>query len=127
MASTDSFLAESMNAQVLTMTTSALELSWVSSCPACRARPSMTSESTRFLGQPREMRPIFTVRGRADSWIHAIEHPRVRNRFAHVLEFADPRDESFDAHSESAVGYRAVASEVEVPLERFLRQVVLAD
>src|SRR5262245_9541662 len=59
MVSIDSFFAESMNAQVLTTRTSADAASCVNSWPACCARPSMTSESTRFLGQPSEIRPIF--------------------------------------------------------------------
>src|SRR5215475_11536525 len=59
MASTDSCLAESMKAQVLTTSTSAFSGSRVSSWPASCASPSMTSESTRFLGQPSETRPIF--------------------------------------------------------------------
>ena len=57
--SIDSCLAESMNAQVFTTSTSAAAASCVSSWPASRASPSITSESTRFLGQPREIRPIF--------------------------------------------------------------------
>src|SRR5206468_6474633 len=60
-ASTDSRLAESMNAQVLTTMTSAADGSGVSPWPASRARPRITSESTRFLGQPRETRPIFII------------------------------------------------------------------
>ena len=59
--------------------------------------------------------------------IQAIEHPRVRNRFPHVFEFADPGDDAFDAHTESAVRHRAVTAQIEVPLERFLRQIVLLD
>ena len=57
--STDSCLALSMKAQVLTTSTSASAASRVSSCPACWASPSITSESTRFLGQPSEIIPIF--------------------------------------------------------------------
>ncbi len=59
MVSIDSCLAESMKAQVLTTSTSASAASCVSSCPACCASPSITSESTRFFGQPSEIRPIF--------------------------------------------------------------------
>ena len=55
------------------------------------------------------------------------EHPRVRNRLAQVLEAADPGDHPLDAHAEAAVRHGAVAAQVEVPLERFLRQVVLLD
>src|SRR5688572_27053182 len=59
MASTDSCLALSMKAQVLTTSTSAPSGSRVSSCPACWANPSITSESTRFFGQPSDTMPIF--------------------------------------------------------------------
>src|SRR4051812_3653143 len=59
MASIDSCLADAMNAQVLTTSTSAFCGSRVSSWPASCARPSMTSESTRFFGHPRETNPIF--------------------------------------------------------------------
>src|SRR5262245_29476480 len=59
MASIDSCFALSMKAQVLTTSTSAAAGSRVSSCPDCWASPSITSESTRFLGQPREIMPIF--------------------------------------------------------------------
>src|SRR6266550_6567404 len=57
--SIDSCLAESMKAHVLTTRTSAPAGSRVNSWPAACASPSITSESTRFLGHPREMRPIF--------------------------------------------------------------------
>src|SRR5437868_12122671 len=48
-----------MKAHVFTTRTSASAASRVSSWPACCAKPSITSESTRFLGQPRETSPIF--------------------------------------------------------------------
>src|SRR6185369_5129806 len=60
MVSIDSCFAESMNAQVLTISTSASPASCVSSWPPCCASPSITSESTRFFGQPRETSPTFT-------------------------------------------------------------------
>src|SRR4030095_13116475 len=46
-------------AQVLTTSTSASAGSVVSVCPPCCESPIITSESTRFLGQPRETKPIF--------------------------------------------------------------------
>src|SRR5262249_24218370 len=117
MVSMDSCLAESMNAQVLTTRTSADSASRVSSCPASWARPSMTFESTRFLGQPRETRPIFISdlklqiadlrfrisHGLRTLRIQAIQHAGIRDRFTDVLESANPRDDSFDAHPEAAV------------------------
>ena len=59
--------------------------------------------------------------------IQPIQHARIGNRLAHVLEPADPRDDALDAHAEAAVRHRAVAAQIEIPLERFLRQVVLLD
>src|SRR5579862_1656408 len=56
-----------MNAQVLTTSTSAVDGSLVSVCPARSARPSITSESTRFFGQPSDTRPIF-IAGKLSSW-----------------------------------------------------------
>ncbi len=44
-----------------------------------------------------------------------------------MLEFADPGDHALDAHAEAAVRHGAVAAEIEIPLERFLRQIVLLD
>ena len=44
-----------------------------------------------------------------------------------MLQPADPADHPLDAHAEAAVGHAAVAAQVEIPLERFLRQVVLLD
>ena len=59
MVSTDSCLAESMKLQVLTTRISASSARAVSSAPARSSRPIITSESTRFLGQPSETNPIF--------------------------------------------------------------------
>src|SRR5256885_1830596 len=55
--STLSSWAASMNEQVLTMTASAEAASLVTSTPALSNFPSMISASTRFLAQPREIRP----------------------------------------------------------------------
>src|SRR5271157_5625060 len=57
MVSTDSCLAESMKEQVLTTRISASSGRAVRRAPARSRRPIMTSESTRFLGQPRETKP----------------------------------------------------------------------
>ena len=55
--STLSSWAESIKEQVLTMTASALAASLVISTPPLRSEPSMISASTRFLAQPREIKP----------------------------------------------------------------------
>src|ERR1039457_367243 len=57
MVSTDSCLAVSMKLQVLTMRISASSGWAVSRAPARSSMPIITSESTRFFGQPREMKP----------------------------------------------------------------------
>src|SRR5207247_5450685 len=115
-----------MKAQVLTTITSASRASAVSVWPACSESPSMTSESTRFFGQPREMRPSF-IGFRNLLRIQSVQHPRIRNRFPYVLQPADPADDTLDAHAETAVRHRAVFAEIEVPLERLARQLVLVD
>src|SRR6266480_2857167 len=63
-ASIDSSLAESMNAQVLTTRTSASSGRDVISIPRCKTLPSMISASTRFLAQPRLIMPTFVARCR---------------------------------------------------------------
>src|SRR5580704_10931043 len=59
MVLTDSCLAESMKLQVLMTMISASSARGVSSAPLWWRRPIMTSESTRFLGQPRETKPTL--------------------------------------------------------------------
>src|SRR6266568_9691593 len=149
MASIDSCFARSMNAHVLTTITSASSAAAVISCPACCAKPSMTSPSTRFFGQPKETKPIFigdcrlqiadsrivnlrvtigaTRQSSMRSRIHPVEHPGIRDRLAQMLEPADPAHHPFDAHAEPAVRDGAIPTQVEIPLEGFLRQVVLLD
>src|ERR1700722_16563145 len=61
MALTDSCLAESMKEQVLTTRISASSGLLVRRAPARSSRPIMTSESTRFLGQPNETKPTVGV------------------------------------------------------------------
>src|ERR1035441_2646370 len=49
-----------MNEQVFTITTSACAVSLVISTPSFSSVPTITSESTRFLAQPREIKPTRT-------------------------------------------------------------------
>src|ERR1700730_800527 len=81
MVFTDSCLAESMKEQVLTTRISASSAWLVSSPPARWSRPIMTSESTRFLGQPRETKPIL---GRAGAAVAGVESSRMTGE---VTEF----------------------------------------
>src|ERR1035438_9532383 len=64
--STDSCLAVSIKLQVLTMRISASSGWEVRRAPARSRRPIMTSESTRFLGQPREIKPTEGAVGAED-------------------------------------------------------------
>src|SRR5207244_12247508 len=60
-ASIDSSLAESMNAQVLITRTSASSAREVISIPRASTLPSMISASTRFLAQPRLIIPTLVL------------------------------------------------------------------
>src|SRR5688572_4804448 len=60
MVFTDSSRARSMNAHVLTMRHSASSARSVIGWPAAARRPSISSESTWFFGQPSVVRWIFT-------------------------------------------------------------------
>src|SRR5262249_18362078 len=71
---------------------------------------------------PRTLEPWDPVLGP-----EALQHARERDRLAQVVEPADPCDEAFDPHAEAGVRHRAVAAEVEVPLEGFARQLMLGD
>ena len=75
-ASIDSCLAMSMNEQVLTIRTSANSGSGVSAMPASARWPIMTSESIRFLAQPREMRPTVVDMDEMKKWEDAGWMPR---------------------------------------------------
>ena len=67
-ALTDSVFALSMNEQVLMIRTSASSASGVMIIPDCARWPIITSESMRFLAQPREMRPtVVCMAGSGDS------------------------------------------------------------
>src|ERR1700731_3441917 len=63
MVSTDSCLAESIKLQVLTTRISASSGRAVRGAPARSSRPIITSESTRFLGQPNEIKPTVGAVG----------------------------------------------------------------
>src|SRR5436309_9796701 len=86
----------------------------------------MTSLSTRFLGQPRLTMPTLII-GRVPSRVEAVQRARVGDGLAQVVDACDPGDEAFDSHPEAAVRHRAVLADVEVPLERLDRQVVLLE
>src|SRR6266446_5168992 len=56
-----------------------------------------------------------------------MQHPWERNRFPYMLQSADPRDRSLDAHAEATVWNAAVLAQVKIPLEGLFRQIVLVD
>src|ERR1700722_18452407 len=64
MVSTDSCLAVSIKLQVLTTRISASSGREVNRAPPRSSSPIMTSESTRFLGQPNEIKPTVGAVGR---------------------------------------------------------------
>src|ERR1051325_11090467 len=61
------------------------------------------------------------------SRLDAIDHTRKRNGLANVLDAAHPRRTAFDAHAKSAMRNAAVAAQIEIPLERLLRQLMQRD
>src|SRR6267154_3367115 len=58
--------------------------------------------------------------------IHAINHAREGDDLANVFGAANPRDRALEAHSEAGMRHAPVAAQIEIPLERFFRQVVFA-
>src|ERR1700730_14583966 len=89
----------------------------------------------RSIGTPmmRIFRAIYVIR--ADSpdngrervlRVHAIYHPRERNDFTNVLSSANPCHRAFQAQSEACVRNAAVTAKVQIPPERFFREVTFA-
>src|SRR5690348_3620862 len=60
------------------------------------------------------------------SRIYAIEHTREGYDFADVLGSANPCNRALQAQPESRVRHAAVTAQVEIPLKRFLREIILA-
>ena len=56
-----------------------------------------------------------------------MQHARKGNRFAHVLQAADPGYSSLNAHAEAGVRNAAVLAEIKIPLESFFGQIVLVN
>src|SRR5580698_2487610 len=61
------------------------------------------------------------------SRVQPIQHSWERNRFAHVLEAADPGYGALDAHTEASVRDAAELAQIEIPLERFFGQIMLVN
>src|ERR1051325_1762235 len=60
-------------------------------------------------------------------WINAIQRPRKRNGFTHVLQAADPRHGALNPHAKAGVRHTAKLAQVQIPLERRFRQPMLMD
>src|SRR3954451_6589159 len=55
-------------------------------------------------------------------WFQPIQHSGKRNGLANVLNAAHPCRAALDAHTESGMGHAAVATQIQIPFECFLRQ-----
>src|SRR3954468_23758219 len=86
----DSSFDESMNEQVLTMTTSAFSASGMTAMPAWCRWPTMISLSTRFLAQPREMRLTLIMRRKGGACWRAMVDGREPQR--HRLQAGSYKD-----------------------------------
>src|SRR5712692_6367973 len=78
---TDSSRARSMKAQVLTTRQSAVSAASVISWPALESMPSISSESTWFLGQPRVVKWTFMTRLYDPTGRHGESTCGPRNKF----------------------------------------------
>src|SRR5919205_2812106 len=117
-----------------------------SSCPRRRACPYSSLSSPHF--EPPNIVTIFsiplwttdggrwTIKAAAvvrRLWSVAclrsnpVEHARERDGLADVLDATHPRDAALDAHAEARVRDAAVATQIQVPLEGFARQVVRSE
>src|SRR5687767_11228424 len=130
MVLTDSSFAVSMNAHVLTTSTSASAGFAVNVWPPSCDSPIITSESTRFFGHPSETKPILINESTIypGTWnlrCHSVHHAGECSGFADMLEAADPSDDPFYAHTETAVRDRTETPQIEIPLEGCLREIVI--
>src|SRR4029077_5775279 len=69
----------------------------------------------------------FWAADAGDSRRLPLQHTGKRDGLAPVGEPAHPRDAALDSHPEARVGYRAVAAEIDVPVEQAGRDVVVAE
>src|ERR1035437_2647804 len=59
--------------------------------------------------------------------VKAVQRARERNRLAHMVQAADPRYRTLNPHTETGMRYPAKFPQIEIPLERLLRQIVLVN
>ncbi len=95
-------------------------------------RPSVSVLSSQF--SVLSQYPVRTVLLRTENrelgtelGVQPMQHAREGNRFAHVLQAADPGYGSLDAHAEAGVRDAAVLAEIKIPLEGFFGQIVLVN
>src|SRR5206468_8827733 len=89
-----------------------------------------TSASTRAAARRTRRRCIGSTclcatPKRVKSRTEPFEQAREGDRLAYVVQAAEPRDASLDAHAEARVRHRAEAAEIEIPVDRLARQLVL--
>src|SRR5436190_8474680 len=98
---------------------------------AALATPASTSTNATARSQRRrsmmERCGLRAARKPVKSRTQSFEHARERDRLADVVQSADPRHAALDAHPEPRVRYGAEAAEVEVPVDRLARQLMLLD
>src|ERR1700680_2204311 len=54
--------------------------------------------------------------------INPVNHTRKGNNLAHVFSSANPSHDALEPHAETRMRYAAIAAQVQIPLEGFLRQ-----
>src|SRR5216683_1016564 len=59
--------------------------------------------------------------------LQPVQHPRKRNRLAHMLDPAHPRRAALNSHTEACVRHAAIAPQIQVPFEGFPGQAVRGD
>src|ERR1035437_10008174 len=82
------------------------------------------------VGHARPLRPIRTAApmgGRRLLRVQPVQHPRERDGLANVLQPADPGYAALDSHAEPAVRHGPVLTQIDVPIERLLGQMMLLD
>src|ERR1039457_3349488 len=89
-------------------------------CHPERRRPALGRRS-RSTPLAARICTVFTTPLR----IQPVQRARERNRLAHVIEPADPRHRTLDAHAKPRVRNPTELAQIKVPLESLFRQFVL--
>ena len=59
--------------------------------------------------------------------LQPLHHPGERNRLANMMDSAQPADHPFDTHPKARMWNRSIAAQVQIPFERFERQLMALD